>query len=139
IFIPFGGRLGGGFSFLIMVYFIGILAAIAIPAYQNYTIKTQLNVVVIESQPARDKLAAYYLSNNHTIPDGLETAGVAAQLPDGSPLSLDPKRMSLTVTTKHGELIFVPRNSNGQILWTCTNGEGLKPVQLPAACRSPGR
>ena len=29
IFVPFGGRLGGGFSFLIMIYIVGVLAASA--------------------------------------------------------------------------------------------------------------
>lgn len=138
IFVPFGGRLGGGFSFLIMVYIVGILAAIAIPAYQDYTIRARLALVVAESQPARQQLAAYYLSN-HRVPDSLEAAGVAPELPDGSALSLDPKRMTLTVTTKRGELVLVPSDSHGQIVWTCTNGQGLKPAQLPLVCRSPMR
>jgi Zn-dependent protease with chaperone function/Tfp pilus assembly major pilin PilA len=138
IFVPFGGRLGGGFSFLILIYIVGVLAAIAIPAYQDYTIRARLAVVVTESQAARQQLAAYYLSN-HRVPESLEAAGVAAQLADGSALSLDPKRMALTVTTKHGELVLVPSDSHGQIVWTCTNGQGLKPAQLPPACRSPMR
>ena len=136
IFVPFGGRLGGGFSFLIMIYIVGVLAAIAIPAYQDYTIRAKLTTVVIESQLAREKLAAYYLSN-HRIPDSLETAGLAPQLADGSALSLDPKGMSLTVKTKHGELIFVPSAAHGRIVWTCTNGERLKATQLPPSCRGP--
>jgi Zn-dependent protease with chaperone function/type II secretory pathway pseudopilin PulG len=138
IFVPYGGRLGGGFSFLILVYIVGVLAAVAIPAYQDYTIRAKLNAVVIESQPAREKLADYYLSN-HRIPDSLETAGLGPQLSDGSSLYLDPRSVSLTVTTKHGELIFVPSDVHGRIVWTCTNGEGLKPAQLPPSCRGPLR
>jgi Zn-dependent protease with chaperone function/Tfp pilus assembly major pilin PilA len=134
LFVPFGGRLGGGFSFLVMIYIVGVLAAIAIPAYQDYTIRAKLNTVVIESTPMRAKLATYYLSN-HSVPDSLEAAGVAAQLADGSALSLDPKRMALTVTTKHGDLVFVPSAAHGQIVWTCTNGERIKPSQLPPSCR----
>jgi Zn-dependent protease with chaperone function/type II secretory pathway pseudopilin PulG len=133
-FVPFGGRLGGGFASLIMVYIVGVFAAIAIPAYQDYTIRAKLTAVVIESQPAREKLAAYYLSS-HRIPDSLGTAGIDAQLADGSPLSLDPRGMSLTVTTKHGDLVFVPSNDHGRIMWTCSNGKGLKPTQLPPSCR----
>jgi Tfp pilus assembly major pilin PilA len=135
LFVPFGGRLGGGFSFLIMVYIVGVLAAVAIPAYQDYTIRAKLNAVVIGSQPAREKLASYYVSN-HRIPETLEDAGVEGSLSDGSVLSLDPKGMSLTVRTKHGDLIFVPSNgAQGQIVWTCANGEGLKATQLPPSCR----
>jgi type II secretory pathway pseudopilin PulG len=137
IFVPFGGRLGGGFSFLILVYIIGVLAAIAIPAYKDYTVRVKLTAVVIETQAARDRLTAYYLSN-HTIPGSLEAAGVEAKLADGSPMSLDPKGMTLSVTTKLGELIFVPSNAQGRIVWTCTNGEGLRAAQLPPSCRGAG-
>jgi len=138
LFVPFGGRMGGGFSFLIMVYIVGVFAAVAIPAYQDYTIRAKLNTVVIESAPARDKLAAYYLSN-HTVPATLETADVGTLLADGSSLSLDPKGMTLTVKTKHGELVFVPSDAHGRIVWTCTNGEGLKPAQVPPSCRQGSR
>ena len=139
IFVPFGGRLGGGFSFLIMVYIVGVLAAVALPAYQDYTVRAKLTAVVIGSQSARDKLASYYLSNQR-IPATLSDAGVSEQLADGSQLSLDPKGMSLTVKTKHGELVFVPsKGAQGRIVWSCTNGEGLKATQLPPSCRrSPG-
>jgi Zn-dependent protease with chaperone function/type II secretory pathway pseudopilin PulG len=134
IFVPFGGRLGGGFSFLIAVYIVGVLAAVAIPAYQAYTVRTQLSAVVIESDAARARLAEYYLSN-HRIPDSLEAAGVEPRLADGSALSLDTNRMLLTVTTKRGALVFVPSKAQGQIVWTCANGEGLKPTELPLSCR----
>jgi len=134
IFVPFGGRLGGGFSFLIMVYIVAVLAAIAIPAYKDYTVRAKLTTVVIGSAPVRNKLSDYYLSY-HRVPQSLEAADIDAQLADGSSLSLDPKRMSFTVTTKQGELIFVPSEVQGRIRWTCTNGEGLKANQLPAACR----
>ena len=135
IFVPFGGRLGGGFSFLVMVYIIAVLAAVAVPRYQDYTVRAGLIPVVTGSQPVRDKLADYYLAN-HRIPDSLQAAGAEAQLADGSALALDPKRMALTVKTKHGELVFVPSaDAQGRILWTCTNGEGLKASQLPPSCR----
>ena len=65
----------------------------------------------------------------------LEDAGISVALADGSPLSLDPKRVLLTVKTKHGDLVFVPSaNAQGRIKWTCTNGEGLKATQLPPSC-----
>jgi Zn-dependent protease with chaperone function/Tfp pilus assembly major pilin PilA len=139
IFVPFGGRLGGGFSFLIMVYIVGVLAAVAIPAYQDYTVRARLTAVVISSAPVREKLADYYLSSQR-IPASLEAAGIEPQLADGSPMSLDPKGMSLTVTTRQGELVFVPSaDARGKIRWTCTNGEGLKASQLPASCRQGAR
>lgn len=136
--VPFGGRLGAGLSFLMMVYILFLLAAIAIPAYQDYTIRGQLTRVRTESALAREKLAAYY-SLHHETPDSLAAADLPDQLPDGSLLSLDPKAMTLSVRTSHGEIMFVPAEVHGGILWTCTNGTGLKPNQLPRACRTPSR
>lgn len=136
IFVPYGGRLGGGITFLLMVYLVGVLAAIAIPAYQDYTVRAKLAIATVESRPAREKLARYYLAN-HRTPDSLEAAGVPARLADGSPLTLDSKRMVLTVETARGELLFVPSaDARGRIVWSCANGKGLRAAQLPASCRS---
>jgi len=139
IFVPFGGRMGGGFSFLIMVYIVGVLAAMAIPAYQQYMMRAQLTGAMISSAPIREKLAEYYLAN-HRVPQSLEAVGAPAQLANGSTLSLDRRRMVLTVKVKQGELLFVPAESaDGGIRWTCVNGEGLKPAWLPMTCRqTPG-
>jgi len=137
MFIPYAGRLGAGFGFLILVYIVGVMAAIAIPAYHDYTVKTKLSVVANSSQYARDALGNYY-QQNHKIPESLSAAGVPSQLPDGTPLSLDPKQMVLTIATHQGELIFIPgTDAQGRIIWSCTNGKGLKPTQLPPSCREP--
>jgi Zn-dependent protease with chaperone function/type II secretory pathway pseudopilin PulG len=134
-FIPYAGRLGGGFGLLIMVYIVGMLAAIAIPAYQEFTVKAKLTAAVIGSQPAREKLGNYYQSNLK-IPESLEIAGIRSPLADGTRLSLDPKQMILTVGTQQGELIFTPTTDNqGRIVWSCRNGTGVKPQQLPPSCR----
>jgi Zn-dependent protease with chaperone function len=135
LFVPFAGRLGAGFGFLVSVYIVGVLAAVAIPAYNDYTIRAQLQSVVTESQGARDALAHYYESSRQ-VPDSLSRVGIASTLPDGAHLQLDTKRMLLTVSTTRGELIFVPRLVEGHVAWSCTNGERIKPTQLPPSCRT---
>jgi Zn-dependent protease with chaperone function/type II secretory pathway pseudopilin PulG len=135
LFVPYAGRLGAGFGFLLSVYIVGVLAAVALPAYNDYKTKAALQLVVTESQGARDALAHFYESSQQ-VPDSLSRIGVASTLPDGSHLSLDTRRMLLTVSTARGELIFVPRVAEGHVLWSCTNGERIKPTQLPASCRT---
>lgn len=137
-FIPYSGRLGAGFGLLILVYIIGVLAAVAIPAYQDYTVRAKVSAAISETQNARTALGNYY-QTNQKIPESLEAAGVASRLGDGSQLSLDAKGMVLTVKMTHGELVFTPSaGAQGQITWGCTNGEGLKPSQLPSSCRNGG-
>ena len=135
IFIPYSGRVGAGLGLLIYVYFIGILAAIAIPAYQDYTVRSVLVGTIAETQHARAQLAEYYQSTNK-VPSSLGEAGVTEQLADGTQLLLDSQGMVLTVKSKHGELVFTPRRDNEEhITWVCSAGEGLKAQQLPPSCR----
>lgn len=133
-FIPYAGRLGAGFGLLILVYIIFVLAAVAVPAYKDFTLKTKLNAAIAGSQPARDALRSYYQSNQKP-PESLSSAGIPSQLADGARLKLDPEQMVLTVITGQGELIFTPKlDAQGRAIWGCTNGEGLKPTQLPPSC-----
>lgn len=135
LFVPYADRMGAGFGLLIYVYFVGILGAIAIPAYQDYTVRTALTGAAAESQTARQQLAQYYLAKK-SIPGSLSEAGVEEHLPNGVELSLNPKGMVLTVHEPRGELVFMPkRDSQGQITWVCRGGEGIKPQQLPTSCR----
>lgn len=136
VFVPYAGRMGAGFGVLIMVYIIGVLAAIAIPAYQDYTVKAKVNAAMIGSQAARDALGSYYESKQK-VPGSLEVVGIKSLLADGTQMSLDPEQMVLTVKIKKSEIIFTPKvDEQDRIFWTCSNGEGLKWRQLPASCRS---
>lgn len=135
VFIPYAGRLGGGFGFLMLVYIVGVLAAIALPAYHDYTARAQLTQVVMRTQDARDALGAYYLRNGR-VPESLQEAGVPEDLPGGGSLSLDGHRMVLTVHTARGDLVFTPSPSGpSRIAWSCSGGEGMRPGQLPASCQ----
>jgi type II secretory pathway pseudopilin PulG len=134
--VPFAGRLGAGFGMLIMVYIVGVMAAVAVPAYNDYVVKAKVAAAVAGSQQAREALGHYYESNQ-AVPESLEVAGVPAQLADGAALQLDPEAMVLTVTTERGEVVFTPMvNEQGLITWNCTNGEGIRATQLPGSCRS---
>lgn len=78
--VPFAGRLGAGFGFLILVYvFIG-LGAVALPAYENYITRGTLSPSIIDSQ---DTLGNYYKTHQE-IPESLEFLNIEAELIDGS-------------------------------------------------------
>jgi len=134
-FVPYAGRLGGGFGLLILVYLIGVLAAVALPAYSDYTARAQLAQVVVQSQSARDALGAFYLRHER-VPESLKEAGIPEFLPGGGELSLDTDQMILTVTTPRGSLVFTPSESGqGRIEWTCAGSPDMRPGQVPAMCQ----
>ena len=136
LFVPYAGRMGAGFGMLIVVYIIGVLAAIGIPAYQEYVQKAALEAAYQGSGPARAALGEYYEAHQ-AVPATLQTAGVAPDLAGGATLSLEPKRMILTVTTRNRlELVFTPaRDEGGHISWQCGGGEGVAANVLPKPCR----
>lgn len=136
MFVPYAGRLGAGFGLLILIYIVGVLAAVALPAYHDYTVKAKVDTAIIGSQPARNALGNYYQANQK-VPESLEILGIPSQLSDGSRLSLDPSSMVLTVITMQGELILTPTaDAQGRIVWGCSSGKGLKPTQIPPSCLS---
>lgn len=134
LFVPYAGRLGGGFGFIVMIYLVGVLAAVALPAYQDYTVKAKLTVAAQSSQDARDKLTDFYKRHQQS-PESLAAAGIPETLPDGSRLQLHADNMTLTITTPKGELIYVPKlDAQDQLFWVCNGGDGVRPAQLPKAC-----
>jgi Zn-dependent protease with chaperone function/type II secretory pathway pseudopilin PulG len=133
-FIPYAGRLGAGFGLLVLVYIVGVMAAIGIPLYQDYTVKTKLSAVVSETQAIRDTLGSYY-EENQEIPESLEQLKIQPQLDSGAKVSLDQEGMVLTVSTPQGDLVFAPRlDDNKHIIWQCYGSKTMKPTQLPASC-----
>ncbi|HEU5294828.1 MAG TPA: M48 family metalloprotease [Burkholderiaceae bacterium] len=134
-FVPYAGRLGGGFGVLILVYVIAVLAAVAIPAYQDYVARAHFAQVVVQTQAARDALGAFYLRQER-VPESLQEAGVPNYLPGGGELALDQDQMILTVSTPRGTLIFTPSEAGeNRIEWTCGPGPDVRPSQMPPACQ----
>jgi Zn-dependent protease with chaperone function/type II secretory pathway pseudopilin PulG len=135
LFVPYAGRMGSGLGLLIYVYVIGVLAAIAIPAYQDYTVRAYISQAIAVTQPARERLAEYYATNKQ-VPVSLGVVGIKDTAPGGVGLSIDSKNMVLSVTTGQDRIVFVPSLDGDQhIVWTCHGGEGTKPSRLPPNCR----
>lgn len=133
-FVPYAGRLGAGFGVLVLVYLIGVLAAVAIPQYQAYVVKARLAQAVQASAGAREALAHQYLQSGQ-IPASLEAVGQPERAADGSELAFDADGMVLTVTTPRGALVFTPhRDAQHGIGWGCTGRPPLRAAQLPAGC-----
>lgn len=137
-FVPFGGRAGGGAAGLIVVVaMVGVLAAVALPAYQDYEQRAAVAQVWTQGAPMRAALTDFY-AKQQKIPASLEEAGVAGKLPDGTPVTINPENMELEATTRLGTLVMAPESAPqapGGIVWKCVAGEGLKTTALPLSCK----
>lgn len=141
LFVP---RLGiaGGAGALVTVAIIGILAAVAIPAYQVYVQKAKVAQAYSVGRAAAAKVEQYAIAH-HAAPATLAQAGIAAN--EGAAaveaLQLDPRSGEVRVVTRvasqagPGVLHFMPSlNADKRIVWTC-HADELQPQLLPPDCR----
>lgn len=142
LFVPRLGMGGGAASVLVMVAIVGVLAAIAIPAYQEYIARAKLVAAEAAGRKAADLVANYYYANGQ-VPQTLEQAGFSTP-PEGagvSAMAVDPGtgviRVTLGVAPYSGKsLVLVPSlDAEKRVVWRCVSDE-IPAKALPPDCRN---
>ena len=143
-------RLSAGFTLIelmIVVAIIAILAAIAIPAYQDYLIRAQVSEGMVLSSGAKAAIWDFF-SNNGTYPPNNQSAGLATNtsITGNYVSSVDvsngvikvlfngPKANS-AITSSTQYLVLSPISHTGSITWNCTPST-INPKYLPTTCRA---
>lgn len=132
---------------MIVVAIIGILAAIAIPAYMDYTIRAQISEGISLASGAKSSVTEYF-QDRGTMPADNTTAGLAAANQirgkyatsvavgngdgvititygnDANPLIIG-ESITLTATTAQA----------GSVQWDCAGNGVIENKHLPASCR----
>jgi type IV pilus assembly protein PilA len=132
---------------MIVVAIIAILAAIAIPAYQDYTIRSQVSEGMSLSDGAKTAVAEFYSNSGH-FPTNNESAGLAAAASiKGTYVSqvaiangkitatysnAAPQKASDKINSK--TLVLSPVSAAGSTSWTCSGGT-VDAKYLPSSCR----
>ncbi|MFT5500899.1 MAG: type IV pilus assembly protein PilA [Woeseiaceae bacterium] len=137
---------------MIVVAIIGILAAIAIPAYQDYTIRAQVSEGLNLAAGAKAAVTEYFQDQGAFPTDNVE-AGI--EVP-GAILGQYVDQVSVTgnlangiVTVRYSDslpqranaainaatLVMTATNNGGSVSWGCAAGVTLVAKWLPAACR----
>ncbi len=129
---------------IVLIALVGILAAIAIPAYQDYTIRAQISEGLSLSGGPKAAVAEYFLDTGE-LPVNNEIAGLPpANSITGSyvsSLAIDAGTVVITYGNQahvmiNGEtLLMTPEAESGNgVIWTCSS-PSIQPRHLPAACR----
>ena len=125
---------------MIVVAIIGILAAVAIPAYQDYIIRAKVTEGLSLASGAKTSVAEYF-SSNGGLPLDNTAAGMA------KPTSISGNSVqTVTVasgviqvlfsaaTIKNSTLFLSPNTAGGKLVWNCKLGT-LEGKYRPSSCR----
>ena len=117
---------------MIVVAIIGILAAIAIPAYQNYTIRAQVTEGLTLADGWKTAIAEYY-ANTGNMPGAIGNLAGTSQSTGKYESSILVSSGSIVITygasanaklatASSNVLALIPyTNANNDVLWQCGN------------------
>jgi len=133
---------------MIVVAIIGILAAVAIPAYQDYIVRAKVTEGLSLASSAKTAVAenasnGLAFASGWVAPDATQAvSSVAIAAADGAITithSAKAKGIVVTLTPKDGAAalqVGVPPSS-GSLTWTCSTAAANEKY-VPAACRAGG-
>lgn len=128
---------------MIVVAIIGILAAIALPAYQDYTARAQMSEAMVLADGQKGAVAEFF-ADRGVMPANNASAGISAasDISGKYVASVNIASGVITSTIRADnvaagiagtKLVLTPRATSGSMHWTCTSSASAK--YIPAACR----
>lgn len=127
---------------MIVVAIIGILAAIAIPAYNDYMVRSRVTELINVAGNAKASMSEYRISKSGW-PANLTAAGITnikTQYVTG--ISINSTTGAITIAGNQTALgsngtlsiVLTPSYNNGAVQWTCT-ATGTATQYAPASCK----
>ncbi|MDC4402220.1 pilin [Acinetobacter baumannii] len=132
---------------MIVVAIIGILAAIAIPAYQDYMTRSKVTELLSAASSCKNSVSEYYQTKN-SAPTDTTAAGcsnnatqyvTSLTVANGTITVLATSAVGGGITATDG-IKLVPNYSSadGTVQWACSAVGNMKDKYLPANCRAAG-
>jgi type IV pilus assembly protein PilA len=128
---------------MIVVSIIGILSAIAIPTYMDYTIRSQIAEGINVATGAKTAVAEYYQQYG-TFPADNTAAAVAPALGIRGTYVTSVTVSGADISVLYGNeaharisgqtIVLTAADQTGSVTWTCASGGVIQDKHLPTAC-----
>jgi type IV pilus assembly protein PilA len=127
---------------MIVVAIIGILAAVALPAYQDYTIRAKVSELILATGAAKIAIEECSQTNNtisncganQTVNVGPTSKVSSSAVSAGGVIKVAGSNASTSVGTVV-TIVLTPAFSNGAVTWKCNTGGVAQHRYTPASCR----
>lgn len=130
---------------VVLVVFIGILAAVAIPAYGDYTQRARISEVILAASPLRTAVTEHH-AMTQKLPASVAELDKSVRPPAPESrygkVSLGENGViTLTMASELGQaggrtILLRPEVAADNLRWDCTGGT-LQPKYRPSTCRAP--
>lgn len=124
---------------MIVIAIIGILAAVALPAYQDYTVRAKASELILAGSTAKNLISEYVIINN-VIPTSAQltvqniTSGMTDSLTwDGTDIRIVGDSSMLGANSSVVLLLTPSTNASGGVDWTCSAEKGTR--YMPGSCQ----
>ena len=129
---------------MIVVAIIGILAAVALPAYQDYTVRAKVSEVILAASSGKVAVSEAAQAGGSMGAISAITTQASKYVASVTYLAADASNGTITATAQGDPKIDTKTvdfkgvlATNGQVIWTCQAGS-TSPVDakyLPASCK----
>ena len=132
--ILFSSSLGGAYAGVAMA---GVFAAVAVPAFSDYSVKAQVQTGLIDAKNVKNQLDLLMLEKGH-YPDAEEIKALDRSYWDNEKrqISIDPETGNIVVSFKSKQLtdnLVLVKPTEGETEWKCVSD--LRRKLLPVECR----
>lgn len=141
-------RVQHGFTLIelmIVVAIIGILAAVAVPMYLDYSVRSQVGIGINLAAGAKAAVTEYF-QDQGTFPGNNQEAGLSAANTISGKYVTGVEVVAngalevtygndVNVKVMNAVLTMTPTNNIGSVTWACTGDTTLVAKWLPPACR----
>ena len=131
---------------MIVVAIIGILAAVALPAYQDYTVRAKVSELILAASSVRTDVSEFAQTNGQ-MPASMEISTQASQWVGSLAYTNDSSNSAVGVVTATGTKdpkisglglsMTGTLSGTGQVSWVCTaaTSNPIAAKYLPSSCK----